>query len=107
MTSWERLKELTEIVTPKVNGKYGAPMGRYDVFDLKNGDELTFYIRRIRLDKQGYDIGGAYWGLGDKLYVNYTPCGKYKEYYRSRIKPRYTIRKVAKINNQIYIGELV
>lgn len=53
---------------PKVNSKYGAPMGRSGGhFNLDyEGDRLQLF--RIRLNAGGYDAGGAYWGLGKPLY---------------------------------------
>lgn len=48
-----------------VSCKYGAPMGRHtgpaDLFG-------RCYLRRVPLDRGGYDRGGAYWGLGPPLY---------------------------------------
>ena len=29
---------------------------------------FRFYLRRVRLDRGGYDQGGAYWGIGAPLY---------------------------------------
>ncbi len=53
---------------PQVSSTYGAPMGRADF----NGDghdlPITVEICSIRIDSQGYDSGGAYWGLGDPLF---------------------------------------
>lgn len=55
--------------TPKVNCRYGAPMGRPT---RAQGDVLPsdppMYLRRIPIDSGGYDRGGAYWGLGQPLY---------------------------------------
>lgn len=50
----------------KVSGAYGAPMGRMDS-QIDYGARL--YLRRVRLDSGGYDEGGAYWGLGQKLWA--------------------------------------
>ena len=52
-----------KIELSKVNGKYGAPMGRRsDHIDGK------CHLQKITLDSGGYDSGGAYWGLGEPLY---------------------------------------
>lgn len=53
--------------TPRVNARYGAPMGR------PNGHvdpDATgpFALQRVPIDSGGYDRGGAYWGLGEPLY---------------------------------------
>jgi len=45
---------------PAVSGKYGAPMGRCSATLDHDG---TWRARRIPLDGEGYDAGGAYWGL--------------------------------------------
>lgn len=64
-------KETAAILTPKVDGRYGAPMGRAN----KDGgfailpDARPCTLVRIPLDSGGYDRGGAYWGLSrDRLY---------------------------------------
>lgn len=53
---------------PKLNTTYGAPLGRRDeVLDL----DLPRSIRlvEVKIDRGGYDGFGAYWGLGQPLYV--------------------------------------
>ena len=45
--------------------RYGAQMGRYS--DGTIGPKFRVY--RVRLDCQGYDPGGAYWGIGARLYM--------------------------------------
>lgn len=50
-----------------VNSRYGAPMGRREY----RGDydaPYKFRLFRVRLDRGGYDDGGAYWGAGQPLY---------------------------------------
>ncbi len=45
----------------------GASLGRSD----KHGFPAVSYkvsLQRIRLDRGGYDSGGAYWGIGQPLY---------------------------------------
>jgi len=55
-------------LTPQCNCQFGAPMGRR----TWNGNTAPYagrmYLRRIRLDRGGYDSGGAYWGVGQRLY---------------------------------------
>ena len=66
MTSAAAYKELT----CEVNCKYGAPMGRID-FGVKDPEKRT-YSRKIPLIYDGaYDKGGAYWGCGKELRVDY------------------------------------
>jgi hypothetical protein len=57
--------------TPKVEARYGAPLGRtsdpltnFEVMDT----DSRFTLRRIYIDHQGYDPGGAYWGIGSPLF---------------------------------------
>lgn len=53
---------------PKVDTKYGAPLGRRDdTLDL----ELPRSIRlaQVKINRGGYDGFGAYWGFGLPLYV--------------------------------------
>jgi len=53
---------------PKVNTMYGAPMGRSESHGEPSG---KVHLVRVYLDSGGYDNGGAYWGLGDPLYLAY------------------------------------
>jgi hypothetical protein len=48
----------------KVSSKYGAPMGRASDGPLSGRVRLA----RVRLDRGGYDPGGAYWGAGEPLW---------------------------------------
>ncbi len=57
-------------ITSKVNCQYGAPMGRCswnNICDQSfNG---RFYLQNARLDRGGYDAGGAYWGIGKQVFL--------------------------------------
>jgi len=56
---------------PKVESKYGAPMGRRQWGRDLRGITGPFWIRKIKLTGDGYDPGGAYWGTrpeGTALY---------------------------------------
>ena len=53
---------------PKVNSRYGAPMGRRDTGTAPIDDIKTVRVFRVRLDSGGYDDGGAYWGDGGPIY---------------------------------------
>jgi hypothetical protein len=78
-----KAKDFNALVTPKVNSKFGAPMGRYDKNCVGKHDEIPkTSTRRIYLDRGGYDNGGAYWGLGSPLYATYSKCGKIITYHR-------------------------
>jgi hypothetical protein len=55
-------------LTPAVDGKYGAPMGRQSWDDNAEPFAGRMYLRHIPLDSGGYDKGGTYWGIGMRLY---------------------------------------
>ena len=50
---------------PNVSSSRGAPMGRTSTHRQPT---QRVYLRRVRLDSGGYDSGGAYWGIGQRLY---------------------------------------
>ncbi len=54
---------------PAVNCKYGAPMGRASYGLIQNCEDRTVRLFRLNIDQGGYDDGGAYWGLGEPIYV--------------------------------------
>jgi hypothetical protein len=66
----------------KVNCKFGAPMGRHT---LKGEPEkqYKFHLYNVRLDSGGYDDGGAYWGIGQRLYCLESACGDVTQYMRA------------------------
>lgn len=57
-------------VTPKVDGKCGSPLGRANCkgFGI-NRNRASYSVHRVRVDRVGYDKGGAYWGLGLPVYA--------------------------------------
>jgi hypothetical protein len=65
----------------------GAGMGRdeYDM-DISGIPARSVYLSQVRLDNQGYDPGGAYWGwgIGTPLYCAYSNEVKYCQYTRAR-----------------------
>lgn len=65
-----------------VGSKYGAPMGRPNFHNFSIESPLL-YLRRVLVDRQGYDSGGAYWGLGPPLYWcgDNGPPGQSISYY--------------------------
>lgn len=78
-----------------VNTKYGAPMGRANVgsypVTITRGrncrickcDQTKVYKCRVHLNNGGYDRGGAYWGLGSPLFVEYTADLSYVRFFRA------------------------
>ncbi|MEH3064918.1 MAG: hypothetical protein PGN33_19990 [Methylobacterium radiotolerans] len=80
-----------------VGGRYGAPLGRpnRDTFVDRKGrtQHLTvneharpFCLVRVRLDRGGYDRGGAYWGLGAPLYEFTGPVTDISGFVRGRTR---------------------
>jgi len=70
--------------TPPVSCKYGAPMGRPGSLSHQ-GDPapLRFHLQHVPLDNGGYDRGGAYWGIGPRLYWYCADDGSFEGYLRS------------------------
>lgn len=74
MKPWNIRNVITEVST-----KFGAPMGRYNKGSRpENGKVYCKWVRLI----DGYDIGGAYWGIGAPLYVEFTPDLSYINFER-------------------------
>lgn len=63
----------------KVNTKYGSPMGRPSYGEKPTNKRV--YDRAVPIP-DGYDKGGAYWGHGEPLRVQYTLNGQYCFFYR-------------------------
>ena len=59
----------------------GAPMGRRSCYYLTNGEKV--YCQRVSIDSQGYDRGGAYWGIGQPLYCVFQPDGDLRVFVRA------------------------
>ncbi len=78
--------------TPPVSAKYGAPMGRAGrgegEYEL-TANAKPVYLVRCKLDRGGYDSGGAYWGLGEPLYYySAQPEGLIDGYVRGRTREK-------------------
>ena len=73
-----KTKTIEQIIT-RVNTKFGAPMGRNNVGTKPT--DTRIYDCKVPLT-QGYDNGGAYWGIGNELRVSYTKDLSYIEFYR-------------------------
>ena len=52
----------------QVNSRYGAPMGRHAEGYLETRVKRFIRLFRVRINSQGYDDGGAYWGIGEPLF---------------------------------------
>ena len=57
----------------KVCNQYGASMGRRNSYTLIG----KCHLQRVPLDSGGYDPGGAYWGIGEPLYVAQDSYGNW------------------------------
>lgn len=67
----------------------GAPMGRLESRPgYPDRDKpLKFHLTRVKIDAGGYDIGGAYWGLGAPLY-----CAECCQWIESEERDIYALR---------------
>lgn len=68
---------------PDVSSPYGAPMGRRERHQAEPQATLKFSLRRIPINKGGYDHGGAYWGIGAPLYQYESEDGKTSAFLRA------------------------
>jgi hypothetical protein len=81
---------LFKLVIDKMDTSRGAPMGRGNVVeDCLIAEEGKPYYnlgktfdRRVELDGGGYDAGGAYWGRGTELRVEYNEDLTFVRFYR-------------------------
>jgi hypothetical protein len=69
----------------KVNSVYGAPMGRASD-DLRGVPLITRLYVRHQGGGEGYDKGGAYWGLPSNVYAVWTRGGELCAYFRAHSK---------------------
>jgi hypothetical protein len=65
-----------------VSSKYGAPMGRWEGGHPESLADRTVRVFRVPICAQGYDSGGAYWGIGAPLYCA-TDQEEYTRYIRA------------------------
>ena len=84
---------LSNVITD-VSCKYGAPMGRANIGShphlITRGnncrvckvDQTKVYDKHVAL-YDGYDKGGAYWGIGSALRVRFTADLSYIKFYRA------------------------
>lgn len=59
----------------------GAALGRVSHYAPPVTRQLA--LRRIRINSQGYDSGGAYWGIGQPLYWCGSDCGGVDMWFRA------------------------
>lgn len=92
------MKTIDKIIT-KVSAKYGAPMSRGNVTPAKfnivkiadtkylcvnqdNTGAKQIFDCAVPMSDGAYDKGGAYWGLGKQLRVQYTKDLTFIRFYR-------------------------
>lgn len=75
-------KEWVAFSTPESCGKYGAKFGRSSTHTFDQVcDEPDLRTRKLVMIG-AYDAGGVYWGLGEAMYLTYSPDGEVKIYHR-------------------------
>lgn len=92
------MRTINKIITD-CDCKYGAPMGRSSIFPQKYSivdtggahkflacpdtkKSKTIFDCAVPMIDGAYDKGGAYWGLGKQLRVEYTKDLSYIRFYR-------------------------
>jgi hypothetical protein len=66
-----------------VNCKYGAPVGRRESHHIDPTKQNSIRLFKVNVDSQGYDDGGAYWGIGQPLYCAMQYDTDYLEFIRA------------------------
>jgi hypothetical protein len=74
------MKTIDKIIT-KVDCKFGAPMGRYNIGNKPTNKRVFDCAVPMSCDG-AYDKGGAYFGIGKQLRVEYTKDLSYVKFYR-------------------------
>lgn len=69
---------------PNVSSASGAPMGRRAKHGELSTADQKFTLRRIPINQGGYDSGGAYWGLGQPLYLYESEDCKVSDFIRAK-----------------------
>jgi hypothetical protein len=68
-------KQAKENAIKYVSSKYGAPMGRRNIGEPPENEKCFLFW--IPLNSGGYDAGGAYWGLGQRIYCACDAAGEF------------------------------
>ncbi len=70
-------------ILSNVDCSRGAPMGRPSNSISERPTNKKIFDRRVpMIDCGAYDKGGAYWGIGNQLRVEYTKDLSYVRFYR-------------------------
>lgn len=75
MENWN----INRVITP-LNTKLGAPMGRPNKGNEEDFKGVRVYDKRVPLI-DGYDKGGAYWGVGHELRVKFSSELNFIKFY--------------------------
>lgn len=67
-----------------VAGRHGSPMGRKTWGTVAECGPRSIRLYRVNIDSQGYDDGGAYWGIGEPLYCAQGENGDYRDFVRAQ-----------------------
>ena len=82
----QRLHAIEKMAMPEVDCSRGAPMGRANIGEVKHCAPGTVHLFKVRMT-DAYDLGGAYWGLGETLWCAYSPG------YGEHAQPNYNERR--------------
>ena len=74
------MRTIDKIIT-NVEARFGAPMGRCNVGTRPENKKI--FDCSVPLWDGGYDVGGAYWGIGAELRVSYTKDLTFIHFYRT------------------------
>lgn len=62
---------------------YGSPIGRHEWLADSAPAARSVQLFRVRLDADGYDDGGAYWGAGKPLFCAQDDAGLFRRFVRA------------------------
>lgn len=94
---------MSKLQFSKVNSQHGAPMGRASYGSIPECFPRSVRLFCVNLDSQGYDDGGAYWGIGQSLWC---AIGEHDTGCQSRAFTRAGSREEAIIELKIESGLL-
>lgn len=70
-------------MSPNAERFRGAPMGRPDTPPDPARPVLRVSLCRLRVNRQGYDATGAYWGVGEPLFYAEQIGGPWSSTFRA------------------------
>ena len=79
-------QQVYDLLIDTVGSIYGSPHGRSNIGNRKAVKRKQVYRKRVFLIYgKAYDKGGAYWGMGDPLFVEYTLDRSYVRFFREKV----------------------